>query len=934
MRELHRLAITMETLGVNQISRSQLLQIVLDKNIREALLSSGLVTEVAESVQFAHRSVQEFLAAEALLGKDLITLKRVFSFEPRFNFVRPSWLNTITLYMGMAIGKDVHDPLVRWLQDVAPEVLVKSESQYLDANTRNETFRSIFEEYRIARVDIPFDGPFSHKDLGRFASTPASISYLLDILDVDEDDWALGNAVRILRHTRLPVSMRKRCETLLLRIIEARAQNEHLIVSCLLAMAEQRFFDNGTVSRIVTLLGPSANTWIRHGLYSYLYTSPVIENHIEVFISGIQFVRSPFSYPREETRLANESWDIRYGLSQMRSPKCIRRILSYFAVNMEDFAAIFGHSDLEDLTRNLVSATVKDSNVWRETTTLFKRLANSHNEEVAAKLLRFYDMTSTRNVLIDDIVQTRDSENRWLRVLGVSIDETVVNKIAEMLTDGVITERDIWVVSMFIPKEVERDNDWFITSINKETGGKVERKPARNYEADQRQQRTREMAILFNRDIFIKDVHRLFKETDSVELSSEQLINLHVSQKYDIDRNSTLDRILRSILGDETLTYEQVSSRLMELDWILLFVHESYNYLSNNQHFDFANEHRKSIVEWCQETCKIVDFKTALTQTSSGGSTNLIAMLAWYFIRHLDVPCGEDVLLDLLSYDWLEGTDWVGIQYIVDNVDSINCDERVVTNLCTGNLTGRVLDNHLRYCAQRRLTDAIPIARSIARDSRHSTEARDIAVALLLTLDETNAEAIGLTATITDSFKWTFYAKVKDKIPVQIKNAALQALDDATHIPEHLLAASLLLSMQHRTGLEYFANEVILHNCAPQLIHKDLVFVYYVEDDGLESLLKMLKATYDKGFKDTEIETFHNSLLGNLGTLAIDHGHLEEVVQGIRGVIDEVSATNPSARFLYNYSKRIERQTLERRTRSISLESAMEIARTIVPLST
>ncbi|MBK8129517.1 MAG: TIR domain-containing protein [bacterium] len=931
VKSLKRVALVMEAMGRNSITLEEFEMIVPDSDRQIMLKSSGLLIDSGDSsIQFTHNIFQEYLAAASLHDQSVATIKTFFAFPPTFSQLRPTWSNTIALFLGTVQNENTFSELVQWLRQSAPELLIRCEAETIDAHDRFVLFKSVFKEFRQKQIPIPLEGQYTYRDLGLFASTTDSLKYLLDIVESETDLNTLENAVRILRFAHLPYAHLSRYERAFITLLQSHKTSHHLVASTLIAMAEQRFWTKGTVELIVATFRDNSNTWIRHGLYSYLYSGPALENYFQVFLDGIKLVRRMFATEIEETRLANEPWDIRYGLSKVKTPATLKTVLAYFITNPDDFSCVFRHDTLDELIESLTSAHGDDSTIWFDVSALYLRLVNTHNEDLAVDLLAFFDVTGTRRELLNSLFTQRGTDNRWYRPIGLAIDPDSVDLIHGLYSDKIIEKNDIWVLSQCTAKKTDMAYDWFIEAMNAKSSGEFARPLPRDYEKENADRWNSDIALLFDRSAFIDAIKMLYDNVGTETLTSDVLFDLRVKANNEFEPSELVQKVLRWVLGESVLTFDEVEFRLLNIDWDTTFVAYVHEYLSHNRSVVLTPEHHAFIVHWCQEELRTVNFRSALTQDNENGRSDPNAMLIWYFVRHYSIPCPDSILLDMLSYDWFDGTSWVGIGYIEEHLDSTLISDQVLANLADGISAYTVLENHFDYCTRHNVYDAVPYAVSVVKDSQWLSRTRDRALELILKVRKDDLDLKLLVADVDDTYKWVFLTKVKDIIPRFVEDHALKLLSNRSSDAERSSAASLLLSMQKLSGLEHFAEAVQMERRAPHLIHSNLQFTSYLKRDGLENLLSMLEVTYEEGFNDGRHETFQNQLLGNLTDLAVSHNSLEKVVTGVGALIDKVSGKNTAARFLHLYLKRLERQVLEGRSLNVRITDAIAMVDSVV----
>lgn len=72
----------------------------------------------------------------------------------------------------------------------------------------------------------------------------------------------------------------------------------------------------------------------------------------------------------------------------------------------------------------------------------------------------------------------------------------------------------------------------------------------------------------------------------------------------------------------------------------------------------------------------------------------------------LNLQYPENVLLDMLSFDWIcNNHNYVGIDYIIDAVSEDKVKNRIIDNIKSRKMLGAVLKNHVKYCIKHEIDD-------------------------------------------------------------------------------------------------------------------------------------------------------------------------------------------------------------------------------------
>ncbi len=204
VQTLERLALSMETLGRNYISDEEFQELVPEESLRDLVKYCTVwkrVGEPATTWQFDHNNFQEYLAASVLARQEVLVIKEFISFRPDYNRVIPSWTNTVSFLVSIldkdrerhAASNEKLGAILDWIKESEPELIIKFEPDKIDAATRIQMFKDIFNDYKEKSIVID-RAKFPLGELARFGQSEEVVEFL-----ITEAEKRL-RLVRILHH--------------------------------------------------------------------------------------------------------------------------------------------------------------------------------------------------------------------------------------------------------------------------------------------------------------------------------------------------------------------------------------------------------------------------------------------------------------------------------------------------------------------------------------------------------------------------------------------------------------------------------------------------------------------------------------------------------------------------------------------------------------
>ena len=112
---------------------------------------------------------------------------------------------------------------------------------------------------------------------------------------------------------------------------------------------------------------------------------------------------------------------------------------------------------------------------------------------------------------------------------------------------------------------------------------------------------------------------------------------------------------LLQVAKQEPVSIDHLTQIVKSWDWSWFCISEMYEYFENNKDLSITDEQRTQISEWCYSNLNKVDFRKALIpKPNRQFSTSYLAIYLWFFLRKFDLKYPPSVLLDMLSFDWIE----------------------------------------------------------------------------------------------------------------------------------------------------------------------------------------------------------------------------------------------------------------------------------------
>lgn len=620
-------------------------------------------------------------------------------------------------------------------------------------------------------------------------------------------------------------------------------------------------------------LSSTNSDWLRFGLYYFLQQSDSLDEYIDVFLEGIKYVGLKVSEERNSAimnaRLAEEQWNLKVGIEKAKSPEAIEKILSYFAQNFEQLDNTTVCSTLSAVAENAAVAYSEEQKILELAIELLSVLINQHRKEEVRQFIRFFDKTDTRLLVFEKIFTQRTENNlRSMSILSSLADPTCIEFFVQQYEGGQIADKDVWLFQNLLGLNNNNLYMPFNELINRKSGNKFTLPPRRDFEKERILRRTQDISLLFNKEEFVRQLKLVFEKEQKQTFTSDDIIEV-MTHRWENQYFSDLAiYTLLQIAKRQSVTLDNIDKIVNSWNWNWFRISKLYDYSEKNKDLSVTDEQRAWISEWCLSNQTKVDFKTALV-TKAGGqfSTEPLAIYLWYFLRKFDLKYEHNVLLDMLSFDWVEGYQMVGIEYLEDRLPKNEMTERILKNLKDGIQNDDVLKNHIDYSMRNKLKECLPYAIAEISNNNRNYDVRKVALEAITEISETMAELEHVLTSISDEFKWDVVKQLA-RHHSEHAHHFLRAILNIGPGEEKLKAAICLIDYQDLEGLRYYVSWVEQHKRLPEEFHEKSPVELLQNPEAVPLLIDILKESYDKDLSD-EFPSLNNIVLNTLSTIGV-----------------------------------------------------------------
>lgn len=910
---LERLALGMEVLGRNYITNNEFQKLISEDSLRE-LIKYCTVLKKNEGKQvtwqFEHKNFQEYLAAKVLSRQPLDTIKEFISFAPNYRKIIPSWVNTLSFLLSiMDEDSTLFNELIDWIKEIESELITKCEPERIDVSTRFRIFKSIFDHYKEKKVWINFD-KFDYNELAQFGQSEETLDFLLTELENPAHYTTLYNTINLLSYLTIPPKYEKRTTKLLVNYALDSEKGESIQNNALVTLADLRLNSQEIINQIVPMLSSSNNSQVRSGLYYLLYNSDYLDENIDVFLDGIKYVRFHSSIKNGKMRLADERWHLKKGLEKARSPEAIKDILIYFKENPQDLDELSLDESILVIAENAADACAKDSSLLDIVTELFVFLVKEHlYDEEAKKFASFFDKTNERLEVFQNIFsQLKSDRNNTLLLLASLADENTIEYFVQQYENHNIANEDVKIFQNYLSW---KNNDLFLPFnklINEKSGNKFTLPPKKDFDEERKKRIQEDIKLLFDKKKFLEEIKLIFETEKKETFTRRELIEIRTENWEDPYFSELAIHTLDDIAGEKGTSSEGAIQIINKWNWDMFSISTIYNYTVTDE-VVLSQEQKDWIAKWCYTHIEKVNFKTAFTVTDDGQfNINTWGIYLWYFLRKLNLDYPENILLDMLSFDAVEGHDLLGIEYLEERLKESNMTTRILKNLWEGIKNDYILKNHIDYCNRHNIKEGLQFALQEIPNKKRLPKIRELALETVCKLSEKDSDLEQILPQVTDYLKWNVVEQLVTRNSKYCHKFLQKILADDTE-EEKFKAAEYLIELQDLEGLKYYVEWIKEHNEFPETPFRKSPLLSLETPKSIPFLIELLKISYQDGFVQDDFYRLDRIILDALTVIALesDENYIE-IKETIENFINENSSDIENVKFLYIFLESLEKK--------------------------
>jgi len=709
------------------------------------------------SIQVQHNNFQEYLAAK-MLNKDFKIIKKYISyyelpsvirwvkkaldhnitnviFEIIDNFrgskiysikdrlyeflsykeINPSWVNTISFLCQIREEND----LLNYIKKKYPEIALKFEIEIKDEKTINNFFKAVFKKYTtdkkiwIDRENVDLNV------FANFARTNEIYNYLLGYAKKNKYFIFKYNAIQLLGRMEDYAPKAKELKNLLIEYAKNENENTNVRHISLYSIERLNFNDSETIEQLLELKNSDKES-VLAGFYNLISQSENLDDYLYILLEGIKKEKPVLS---ERMELMDVKINIANGLERVKSIKGIKEMISYFRKNPKNLEEFHVRESLNKIIDNIVEVYRNEKSIYNDMKNIIELTEKKSLKRTTPIIRKFFKKTDTTLKLFREIL---DNERINYGVLGYIANKKCVDFMIEEYKKNILNDDQIWI---FLNRLMTRNKNYdeFKKQILEKTV-KVEQ-IKKDYSDIRERERKKTVEIIFDKKELIKEIEKFFEELDKESIYFKIIES--EEEKIEEKVNPFVFKLIYNILREDESKKWPLKEIIKEINsWKYdeFSVNEIFKLLKHQEKIELLPRQKKVIKDYCMEQIENVDFANAFCSNGRQYKTEKLAEKLWFFMRNYNFDYPENILLDMISYDWIENNRFVGIEYIENKLPREKIRRRVINNLENGITKEQILKNHILFCNKYKVVEAKEFLYDIVKNDIYNGGIKKIAI--------------------------------------------------------------------------------------------------------------------------------------------------------------------------------------------------------------
>jgi hypothetical protein len=670
-------------------------------------------------------------------------------------------------------------------------------------------------------------------------------------------------------------------------------------------------------------------------MYAILLKSDVLEDYVSYLIEGYELTDKKISGERDDVSLMDEEWNLKECVKSIKTPKGIKEIVEYISESTQFEHGYDSGKVIEAIVTNAVVAYGKDNSVFNSLLDWFKKDIQRFRLEKTNLVLQFFNQSHTRGQAFHEIWTSKEDDkerNKSLAIAKLITPELMQFVIDEYLNRN-LTNKELEGIYFDMGWVNNENRDQFEQLIHGKTDFVIKKPEQIDHESLRKEKLKVDFNLLFDQQAFKDATLGVFEKEQKEVLSFDELFEIRRENNgwvdIDVYYPSVALRLLRDFVNKGQFISKEKVIKWLEGDtneeWYR--VSSIYNYLTNHKELDVNSQQRQWIEQWCTANVSKVNFKKAIEVDEDGRiSYKTMAMYIWYLSNRFNLDYSKSIILDMLSFDFFEGHDWVGIEYIVSKLNHKDIVGRMLENIKEGIADNSVLKNHIKYLAQNKVKESYPFILGEIINLKRSDYRRKELLDLFFEYTKDTESIKTIINQADPMIRWAILDKLKANNQESfVEKYLLKTLETSKDDEEIGKTAEILVSLQNIQGLKKYV-EWIKNNVENDIDTSRVLCLNSLKTiEAIPYLIELLELSYIREIKVDRFDRFNSLVLGALYNIAlVSEENFKQVKSRLQEFMTYKFSLHVNVKYILHTLERMEEQFYMNNAQSFTIKQVKE----------
>lgn len=833
------------------------------ENIELLKCSSILIKNDDGNYKFIHNNFGEYLASQKLKYFSIEEIKNIVCYKNIENRINPSWVNTLTFLVNDERYED-REKLGKWILECMPDFFIQIEDKNIDLKIKQDLFWKLFYQFKKKKMWIQY----KIYESSNIYIEKEDVKKLIEEINENYHYTSVGNALHILKNTINLFDLNDELKSVLIKMCTDKEYTMFNRAIAIEVLAERGLIDYKELKEIIMNNKEEESSYLRKSYFYSCNRMNIVDEMIDMLLTRYDMECSWINIGKSNTDdiyYWDEHKEYEEAFSKIKREETIEIILEFFEnkklYNKED-----NYKLLENLFKSLDNI-YKDKNNFVD---ICLRIYLIYEKDYLYKCMDYIiDILKTQKLMLEFFKKfmKKGSDKSFLQYEKI-IDNDCLDYYYDEYNKGSFDNEETLYVLRFSNEKLESYTK--LKELYEErTGNKIQEKECIDYKKIQRESTIYFINKIFNKEEFINminDFENDFKEKyDCENICAKDLFEYkHRALTNESSKYYCLCNFILKHFRDE----ENINTKKIERwnDWNFVILSEVYEVLKNDENsIKLSIEQIEKIKEICNVFVSKVNFRESITYSKNNTfSVNWLSIFLHFYRYKFNFKYPENVLLDMLEFDWMIDGSYIGIEYIVKNVDKLKVRERVIENLNSGKIRGKIYVNHIKYCIDNNISECIDLVGKYLNKKNNDFDERKYSTQYILKYTEIEDFCIKYLEQSTIAIQKELLGYIQKEKKKKIVDYLLEKNKSSKSIQNKMFFARQLIYIENEEGLRYYYQWSKRKRCAyeDKVTYRDIneAISEIQSKEMLNTLIDFIDITLDNNFKDNSLNGLYSNL--------------------------------------------------------------------------